>query len=665
VFPRYFRILEEKYRLAGTAFLAGPRFTLADVTCYVWLECWGNILLPHEKQMHYWAQFPLVAALVGKIDRDPKMQAYKTKWVKFSQAQSFPKPPVDMAPADGLVEHIVLFQLKAGLTAEEWLNAVLHINQMKREIPDVIDVSCGAISKDSSPHGYTHGLTTRFPNKAAGDAYQIHPFHVHVRDEILKPLAAGGIKPMAVDWIFPSSCQPDPATAYFGPLNKQVFQQAASACPALLCTPFAQHIHLYTFAPNVDAQINEWAYGIFSRMSPEFPEVMDVSAGENFLLARGRGVTHGFTARLSSQVRNYWYQTSSTEWQNTVAALSRPNFNLEPENASAESSQVQVEWTNVPVAFATAVQACGVNKLGECPLWDVESQSLCWIDIADEKLYTMKQGLSIACEAMVEVFDLDETPGCFGFVDEEPGSLVFGFRDGFYKTNRQGRDMVLLGDKIDADIPATRLNDGRVDRQGRLVCGGFNEGKEPLSGVHQLVEGKPRLLLDLKVRCWNSCCFSVDGKTMYCTDSPKKVLMKYDYDTATGEARNPRELCSVVSLGIPCPPDLFTPTISLFDGAIVDSEDHIWAAVWPSTVVRITPDGALHSVVRVPALTPTCPCLGGPDLRTLYVTSLDLDVYDKDKNPHGGRAYTSFLPSFHYAPSPPPSPAFLPSFRYI
>jgi len=39
------------------------------------------------------------------------------------------------------------------------------------------------------------------------------------------------------------------------------------------------------------------------------------------------------------------------------------------------------------------------------------------------------------------------------------------------------------------------------------------------------------------------------------------------------------------------------------------------------TVVRFAPDGRVDRVVKVPVSRPTCPALGGKDLKTLYITS--------------------------------------------
>ncbi|MGO8657792.1 SMP-30/gluconolactonase/LRE family protein, partial [Rhizobium ruizarguesonis] len=40
---------------------------------------------------------------------------------------------------------------------------------------------------------------------------------------------------------------------------------------------------------------------------------------------------------------------------------------------------------------------------------------------------------------------------------------------------------------------------------------------------------------------------------------------------------------------------------------------------------RISPEGEIVEIYLLPVAAPTMPCFGGPDLRTLFVTSLSTD----------------------------------------
>ncbi len=59
------------------------------------------------------------------------------------------------------------------------------------------------------------------------------------------------------------------------------------------------------------------------------------------------------------------------------------------------------------------------------------------------------------------------------------------------------------------------------------------------------------------------------------------------------------------------------------DGAATDVEDCYWSAGISAGVLnRWTPDGRLDRQIPLPCVAPTMPCFGGPDMRTIYVTSL-------------------------------------------
>jgi sugar lactone lactonase YvrE len=54
----------------------------------------------------------------------------------------------------------------------------------------------------------------------------------------------------------------------------------------------------------------------------------------------------------------------------------------------------------------------------------------------------------------------------------------------------------------------------------------------------------------------------------------------------------------------------------------VDAEGAYWCAMYEGArLLRLAPDGQLLAEYPVPAQCPTMPCFGGPDGRTLYLTT--------------------------------------------
>jgi sugar lactone lactonase YvrE len=75
------------------------------------------------------------------------------------------------------------------------------------------------------------------------------------------------------------------------------------------------------------------------------------------------------------------------------------------------------------------------------------------------------------------------------------------------------------------------------------------------------------------------------------------------------------------------------------DGATVDAEAHLWVAlVMKGQLARFRPDGSLERLLDLPTPHPSCPCFGGAELDTLYVTSLsDTGNTIKTDDPRAGR----------------------------
>ena len=54
----------------------------------------------------------------------------------------------------------------------------------------------------------------------------------------------------------------------------------------------------------------------------------------------------------------------------------------------------------------------------------------------------------------------------------------------------------------------------------------------------------------------------------------------------------------------------------------MDAEGFLWNARWGGgRVIRFAPDGRIDRELEVPVAQPSSCCFGGPDLKTLYVTS--------------------------------------------
>jgi sugar lactone lactonase YvrE len=166
-------------------------------------------------------------------------------------------------------------------------------------------------------------------------------------------------------------------------------------------------------------------------------------------------------------------------------------------------------------------------------------------------------------------------------------------------------------------VPGTRFNDGKVSPDGRFFAGTMDEEMlaRPIGGLFRLdPDGTVHHLVDGLIVS-NGLAWGPDGRTMLHSDSKGQVIWAYDYDPTDGSIANRRVLARP------------TQEIGRPDGAATDVEGCYWSSGISAGVLnRWAPDGRLDRVIPLPCSNPTMPCFGGPDLKTIFVTSLRHDV---------------------------------------
>ncbi|MCC6000869.1 MAG: SMP-30/gluconolactonase/LRE family protein [Pararhodobacter sp.] len=269
--------------------------------------------------------------------------------------------------------------------------------------------------------------------------------------------------------------------------------------------------------------------------------------------------------------------------------------------------------------------------LGESPIWDDRLQRLYWIDSVARRVHRHDP-----LRGDLASVTLPSTIGTIGLCAD--GRLVVGLVDGVYLTDPETGACELFW-RVDPPDERMRLNDGRVDRQGRFVIGGMGIHAEPRGRLFRIDTGGRAEVLASGIRISNALCFSPDGRTMYHADSLDRYIRAYDYVTeATSQAddagRQPLRA-----------PRVFADTQQFAagpDGATVDSEGFVWVAlVNVGKIARFTPAGRLDRLIDAPTDLPTCLCFGGPDLTTLFVTSIRDSGSGRaiSRHPMGGHMY--------------------------
>jgi L-arabinonolactonase len=247
-----------------------------------------------------------------------------------------------------------------------------------------------------------------------------------------------------------------------------------------------------------------------------------------------------------------------------------------------------------------AARSC--NILGEGIVWSALTKKVLWTDIMGKKLWSLDPVTRASSS-----IDLSERLACLAPTSD--GSLLAGFDKGL---GVQTGGTAAVRWPIEQDQPTTRLNDGRLDREGRFVFGTMDEsetGPEPIANIWSFDGSSPprKLLSGMKIT--NSLAFSPDGRTMYVADTPTRTIWAYDY-SAEGIATNGRLFVEVDADG------------GYPDGSTVDGDGYLWNCEWEGhRVVRYDPRGRVDRFVELPVSKPTCCAFGGDDLSTLFITS--------------------------------------------
>lgn len=241
--------------------------------------------------------------------------------------------------------------------------------------------------------------------------------------------------------------------------------------------------------------------------------------------------------------------------------------------------------------------------LGEGPVWAEGEQALYFVDIVGRAIhrYRPESGETTSWEA----------PNRPGFlVPLSDGTFLCGLKDGLHRfdpaTGRFNLDLL-----VEAELPDNRINDGHVDRLGRLWFGTMHDAEtSPTGSLYAVTQEAGRLHIHRQDEGYivsNGPALSPDGRTLYHNHSPAQTIFAFDVDDAGGLSN--RRVFATLADGYP-------------DGIAVDSAGFLWVGVWQGgRIERLAPDGTRVDPIPLPARNVTKVAFGGPDYRTVFVTT--------------------------------------------
>ena len=242
--------------------------------------------------------------------------------------------------------------------------------------------------------------------------------------------------------------------------------------------------------------------------------------------------------------------------------------------------------------------------LGEGPVWDEDRQALWFVDILAPALYR----LDWPSRALTR-YGMPAEIGSLGLA--EGGRLVVALRSGIHLFDPQTESLTFLVHP-EPERTMNRMNDGKVGPDGCFWVGSMHDTspRQPTGALYRITpEGTATRVVE-GVHISNGLAWAAGGRTMTHADTTPGIITAYDFDTATGALSNARRLA------------LLSDAEGRPDGAAMDMEGFDWSAgVSAGCLNRISPTGDIERF-PVPAPAPTMPCFGGPDRRTLFLTSL-------------------------------------------
>lgn len=246
--------------------------------------------------------------------------------------------------------------------------------------------------------------------------------------------------------------------------------------------------------------------------------------------------------------------------------------------------------------------------LGESPLWHPREAVLYWIDIDGCAVHRLDPASGAR-----QQWAMPSEPGCIAWC--EAGGLLVATRKALLRLHTDSGALTELA-PAPYDTSKSRFNDGRCDQAGRLWVGTIYEPRDHQGGTLFCVEQGEFLDTGNAVTVSNGVAFSPDQGTLYHADTTAHRISSYQLDQITGQL-GPVKIFKEFSMDRQASDYGGRP-----DGAAVDSEGAYWCAMFEGArLLRFSATGELLREITLPVRCPTMLTFGGPELRTLYITS--------------------------------------------
>jgi len=212
------------------------------------------------------------------------------------------------------------------------------------------------------------------------------------------------------------------------------------------------------------------------------------------------------------------------------------------------------------------------------------------------------------------------------------GGWIAGLKTGLHRFDHRTGRFELMAAVEDAGLD-NRLNDGFVDGEGRLWFGSMHDGETNPTGALYRLDANGLRRMDDGYGITNGPAVSPDGRTLYHTDTLKRMLYAFDL-AAGGELSNKRVFAEIEDgAGYP-------------DGSAVDAEGCVWTGLFAGWGARrYSPKGEQIGFVKLPVANVTKIAFGGDDLRAAYATTAwkGLSAAEREQQPLAGGLFRFYV----------------------
>jgi sugar lactone lactonase YvrE len=250
---------------------------------------------------------------------------------------------------------------------------------------------------------------------------------------------------------------------------------------------------------------------------------------------------------------------------------------------------------------------------GEGAVWSEDEKALYWVDISRFLIHRLD-----VRSGSTRSWFFDE-PACALALTDRPDTMIVALASQVILW-QPANDARTVFAKPEGNWPEARMNDGRADPAGNFWVGSMRNNVGPDGGNLDVeFDGLGRLfrvrgngahnveLTDIGIS--NTLCWSPHADLFFFGDTVTNEISVWDYDLSSGAISHKRPYFSGFDRGLP-------------DGSAMDRDGYLWNARYGGAcLVRVAPDGSVDRIIEMPVSNITTCAFGGPQLRTLYITT--------------------------------------------